>query len=94
MSVHWKAYHLNKMIQDAMRNPALMGRLMESPEAVFTEYRLSEAEKEVFRAPTAPALRSVGVHPVLAMVYMIPHDESARRQLSMDPVFLDKIKEF
>lgn len=92
MSVHWKAYHLNKMIQDALRNPEAMNRLMSTEESVFDEYRFNEAEKNVFRNPNSDALRAIGVHPVLAMVYMIPRDEAARKMLTVDPMFLDYLK--
>ncbi|MBV2205694.1 MAG: hypothetical protein KUL87_09755 [Pseudomonas sp.] len=93
MSIHWKAYHLNRMIQDAFRNPAAMERLMNAEESVFEEYRFSEAEKEAFRDPNPAALRAIGVHPILAMVYMIPRDETARKTLTVDPLFLEQLKE-
>lgn len=93
MAVHWKAYHLNRMIQDALRNPPLMGRLLTAPESMFDEYKLSDAEKAVFREPSPPALQQLGVHPILAMVYMIPRDEQARKQLTIDPVYLNQLME-
>lgn len=93
MAIHWKAYHLNRMIQDALRQPALMGRLMMEPEALFDEYKMTESEKTVFREPNPERLQSIGVHPILAMVYMIPRDDQARKRLTIDPAFLNDLME-
>lgn len=93
MAIHWKAYHLNKMIQDAFRNPALMGRLMQDPESMYADYGLTEEEKAVFRKPSSPELRKIGVHPVFAMVYMIPWDEKVRKTLTISPELLKRIQE-
>lgn len=93
MAIHWKAYHLNKMIQDALRRPECMRRLMTSPEEVYAEYRLTEEERAVFRQPTREKLRRIGVHPIFAMVFMIPSDEKARKSLTISPELLNRIKE-
>lgn len=93
MAIHWAAYHLNKMLQDALRNRAMMGQLFSAPEPIFDEYGLSEKEKLVFRNPDRSALQSLGVHPVLAMVYMIPRDKKAAAQLTIDPVLLNRLME-
>jgi hypothetical protein len=93
MAIHWKAYHLNKMIQDALRRPECMQRLMTSPEEVFSDYKLNEEERIVFRAPSKEKLRQIGVHPIFAMVYMIPSDEKARKSLTISPELLNRIKE-
>lgn len=94
MAEYWKAYHLNKMVQDAMRNGELMERLLTDPTPVFHEYGLTEEEQTVFRNPSSVALTQLGVHPILAMVFMVPRDERLRRQLTIDAAFLNKIKEW
>jgi hypothetical protein len=93
MTTQWKAYHLNKMLQDALKNRPLMGRLVGADEQVFDDYQLTEAEKEVFRKPTGVALRKLGVHPILAMIYMIPHDAPLRNLLMISPEHLARLKE-
>lgn len=93
MTRHWKAYHLNRMIQDCLKNPELMGRLMGCDPALFDRYELAESERAVFRKPTSAALRGLGIHPILAMVYMIPHDEPLRNKLTISPEHLQRMKE-
>lgn len=93
MATHWKAYHLNRMIQESLRSPQLMRRLLSDPEPVFTEFGLAAEEAAVFRNPSQERLKSIGVHPILAMVYMIPRDPKAAKQLTIDPVFLSQLKE-
>ncbi len=92
MSVHWPKYHLNKLIQDALRDPAKMGALLQQPDGMFSQYGLDEREKATFRNPDAAALIGLGVHPILAMVYMIPFDPAARQKLSVDAKFVDALE--
>ncbi len=93
MAHHWKAYHLNRMLQNALKDRPLMGRLLGADEQVFADYGLTELEKTVFRNPTGAALRKLGVHPILAMVFMIPRDEPLRNKLTISPEHLNRMKE-
>jgi len=81
------------MIQDAMRDGELMGRLLTAPTPVFDEYGLTDEERTVFSNPSSAALKQIGVHPILAMVFMVPRDEQLRKKLTIDPVFLKELKE-
>lgn len=93
MTRHWQAYHLNRMIQDCLKNPPKMGRLMGGDPALFDEYQVSDGERAVLRQPTGAALRGLGIHPILAMIYMIPHDEPLRNKLTISPEHLARMKE-
>jgi hypothetical protein len=93
MTRHWQAYHLNRMIQDCLKNPPQMGQLMSGAAELFDRYQVTEAERAVFRKPTGAALRSLGIHPILAMIYMIPHDEPLRNKLTISPEHLQRMKE-
>jgi hypothetical protein len=93
MTTQWQAYHLNKMVQESLRNPAQMGQLISTSEALFDKYQLTEAERVVFRKPTGAALRELGLHPILAMVNMIFHDEKQRDLLTISPEHLARMKE-
>jgi hypothetical protein len=93
VSHHWKAYHLNRMIQDALADPPLFGQLFENPEPVYARYNLSEAEKQVFRQPSRPALRALGIHPILAMIFMIPREPGTEVHMSIAPEHLKRLQE-
>jgi hypothetical protein len=93
MTTQWKAYHLNKMVQESLRNPAQMGQLISTAEELFNKYQLTEKERAVFRRPTGAALRALGLHPILAMVNMIFHDEKQRNLLTISPEHLARLKE-
>ena len=93
MTQHWEAYHLNRMIQDCLKSPAKMGQLIQCDVSLFDQYQVSESERAVFRKPTGAALRELGVHAILAMIYMIPHDEPLRNKLTISPEHLQRLTE-
>jgi hypothetical protein len=93
MTRHWQAYHLNRMIQDCLKSPPQMRRLIGGDPALFEQYRVSESERAVLRKPNGAALRGLGIHPVLAMIYMIPHDEPLRNKLTISPEHLKRMQE-
>lgn len=93
MSRHWQAYHLNRMLQDALANLPMFGQLFTDPEPIYAQYGLSEAEKAVFRSPNRPALRQLGVHPILAMIFMIPREPGTEVHMSIAPEHLKKLQE-
>lgn len=93
MTKHWQAYHLNRMIQDCLKNPPMMGQLFGGAPELFDRYQVTERERAVFRKPTSAALRALGLHPILAMIFMIPHDEALRNKLTISPEHLARLKE-
>lgn len=93
MTHHWQAYHLNRMIQDALADPSLFGQLFTDPEPIYQRYGLTEAEKNVFRKPNRPALRQLGIHPILAMIFMIPREPGTEVHMSIAPEHLKRLQE-
>lgn len=92
MAQHWPKYHLNRLIQDALHDPAKMGELIKQPDDLFKEYGLSEQERTALKKPDAGVLIELGVHPILAMVYMIPFDHAVQAKLSVDPKFVTELE--
>lgn len=87
MAQHWPKYYLNSLIQDAFRNPPMMGELLQQPDGLFARYGLNEQEQAAMRKPDPATLVGLGVHPLLAMAYMVPFDAAVREKLSIDAHF-------
>lgn len=92
MAQHWPKYHLNKLVQDALRDPAKMGALVQQPEKLFEQYGLSDQEQATMKQPDARSLIALGMHPILAMVYMIPFDPTAQARLTADRKFIEALE--
>ncbi len=64
-------YEVHRLIQNLTKVPRLMERLVTQPHAVFDEYGLNDAERNALAEASPSALASIGVYPILQMLYLI-----------------------
>ena len=62
-------YRVHKLIQDLMRDSTAAAAFAENPEPTFEAYGLTEAERQLLRDGSPPALHELGMHPNLQMKY-------------------------
>ena len=74
----------NRLIQALCRDPEGVARLNNEREAVFSEYGLSDIEKEALLSlDTLSMVSKAEVHPILAMHYLIATKPQAAESMSI-----------
>jgi hypothetical protein len=80
---------VHQLVRDLERRDGAVARLMENPETVLSEYRLSDTERDAVLDLDAAALVELGVNPLVMRTLLVlvgvgnpdiySHDVSLRR---------------
>jgi hypothetical protein len=76
-------YAVHQLIQNLFKEPGLLDRLNNSPEAVYDSYGLTAVERAAFSEASPAALASIDVHPILQMHLMLARNPQIAEMISV-----------
>lgn len=76
------AWVINKLVQDMVRDQALVARFKENEDAVLGEYGVSDVQFQALKRAGRPDLESIGMHPLLQIWYMLIKHEGAAKHVT------------
>jgi len=76
-------YVVHQLIQNLFKEPGLLERLNQAPDAVYDSYGLTAEERAAFSEPSPAALTSLGVHPILQMHLMLARNPQMAEMISV-----------
>jgi 2'-aminobiphenyl-2,3-diol 1,2-dioxygenase, small subunit len=76
-------YVVHRLIQNLFKEPGLLERLANEPDAVYDAYGLDAAERLAVTEASPPALAAIGVHPILQMHLMLARNPQMAEMISV-----------
>jgi hypothetical protein len=76
-------YAVHRLIQSLFKEPGLLDRLANAPDAVYDTYGLDAAERAALSNADPAALAALGVHPILQMHLMLARNPQIADMISI-----------